>query len=203
MFASAELVTESKSSAGSTNTVAGYSIGDAIQTRNTGEIVTVSGVIDDTEGCGAMDTYPWVKSTRNLDIGGGQFDAATKHLFSFYGVKSSVYDPYNRSAEHNAAVLAEVKLNPVDTVTSNSVLNVILQESQRKEHIKLAYQALKNGGSAFFKVWRGNGTGTAGETQSNKEAIHYFGEICDVFGELNVSMPQDDIGNTIIARKTV
>ncbi len=186
---------------GTTNTVEGYSVVDTFQTRRDGTITKVMGVIDDTEGLGAMDTLPLEPGTRNFDIGGGKFNSTTMHLLEKYGVKNFVYDPYNRSKEHNERVLEEIKRNPVDSVTSNSVLNVILDEKQRKEHIELANRSLKSGGYAFFKVWRGNGTEIPEATQSNKAAIHYFSEICDVFGDYTVSMANDDIGNTIIARK--
>ena len=186
---------------GATNTVDRYSLVDTIQTRNSGERVKVVQVIDDTEGFGAMDTLPLNPYSRNLDLGGGQFDTVTNCLLSAYKVDNYVYDPFNRTQEHNYHVLNIIKKKPVDTVTSNSVLNVILKNSEREQHIKLAYQALRKGGTAFFKVWRGNASAVASHNQSNKEALHYFGELCDVFGEQNLYMPQDDIGNTIIAKK--
>ena len=46
----------------------------------------------------------------NLDFGGGKFDNATEHLAQ-QGVESLVYDPYNRTAKHNAEVLARVREN--------------------------------------------------------------------------------------------
>lgn len=184
-----------------TNTVQTYSLIDTIQTRNSGERVLVEQVIDDTEGLGAMETLPLEPNSRNLDIGGGKYDTITCHLFVQYNIKNYVYDPYNRSQEHNQEVLQRIKEQPVDTVTSNSVLNVILQKTQREEHIKLAYQALRAKGTAFFKVWRGNNSGEASQTQSNKEALHYIEELSEVFGANNISLAQDDIGNTLIAHK--
>lgn len=187
--------------AGLTNTTNGYGfVKNAQQTRNTGVTVTVPGeVIDDTEGYAAMDTLPFEPNTRNFDIGGGQFDSTSQHVHYFYKVKNYVYDPFNRSQKHNNAVLAEISSNPVDTVTSISVLNVILDEEQRKQHIKLAYQSLREGGMAFFKVYRGTGSNVPDASQSNTSAVHYISEIQAVFG--NAYIPQDDIGNTIFAKK--
>jgi hypothetical protein len=184
-----------------TNTVDGYSIVDTVQMRNSTDKVRVKGVIDDTEGCGAIDTLPLIPHTTNLDLGGGAFDSVTLYLLTQYQIKSYVYDPFNRSEAHNRETLQIIEQEPVDTVTSHSVLNVILDKSEREKHITLAYQALRQGGTAFFKVWRGTGDAIASQSQSNKDALHYFGEICDVFGENNLFMPQDDIGNTIIAKK--
>lgn len=187
--------------AGSTNTTKSYGyIHNALQTRNTGEIVTVPGsVIDETEGFAAMDSLPFKKNSRNFDIGGGQFDSISEHLKFFYKVDNVIYDPFNRSEEHNRKVLSEVKANPVDSVTSISVLNVILDANERKNHLQLAYNSLKSGGIAFFKVYRGDGSGKASEIQSNQPAAYYLQEITDVFG--NGLIPKDDLGNTIIAKK--
>lgn len=188
--------------AGSTNTTKSYGyIRNSLQTRNTGETIAVPyNVIDETEGFGAMDTLPFKENSRNFDIGGGQFDSISEHLKFFYRVNNVVYDPFNRSEEHNKKVLSEVKANPVDTVTSISVLNVILDSNERKNHIQLAYNSLKSGGIAFFKVYRGDGSGKASETQSNQPAGYYLHEISDVFG--NGLIPKDDLGNTIIAKKS-
>jgi hypothetical protein len=188
---------------GLTNTVCGYGLAKSvIQTRNSGETVIVNDVLDDTEGLTALDTLPFTVGSRNLDIGGGRFDEATRYLRRQYGVDNLVYDPYCRSKEHNTAILKEVKKNPVDSVTSNSVLNVILAKKERKSHIKLAHSSLKNGGIAFFKIWRGDGSGVPNGFQSNKEAKYYVNEIKQVFGS-HIELVKDDIGNTIFAKKIV
>lgn len=193
-----------KQNPGSTNTESGYSlVKSTIQTRNSGEIVSVTDVLDDTEALVAMDTLPFENGSRNLDIGGGHFDESSKHILKWYEVTNVVYDPYGRSEEHNSNVIKEVKKEPVDSVTSNSVLNVVLDAKERKAHIKLGYDSLKSGGIAFFKVWRGNNSGIPDldKSQSNKEARHYVEEIQNIFGKDNVELIRDDIGNTIFAYK--
>lgn len=50
-------------------------------------------------------------------------------------------------------------------------------------------------------MWRGDGSSIASATQSNKDARSYLHEVKDMFGADNVSMPADDIGNTIFANK--
>ena len=53
----------------------------------------------------------------NLDYGGGKFDNATEYLAEM-NVTSLVYDPFNRSSDHNKMVLAEIRNNgSADTVT--------------------------------------------------------------------------------------
>jgi hypothetical protein len=190
--------------AGLTNTVSSYSlVRSAMQTRNSGELVTVSDVLDDTEGLAAMDTLPLKKGSRNLDLGGGHFDGPSKHIWKSYRVTNLVYDPYNRSKNHNSNIRAKVRKHPVDSVTSCSVLNVILDKTKRKAHIQFAYKSLKSEGIAFFKIWRGNNSRIPNtETfQSNKEAKYYLKEIQKVFGRANTELIKDDIGNTIFAYK--
>ena len=41
----------------------------------------------------------------NLDWGGGKYDKGTKYL-NQWGIINLVYDPYNRSEEHNQEMLA-------------------------------------------------------------------------------------------------
>lgn len=43
-----------------------------------------------------------------VDIGGGRFDTAAEAA-RVYGAAVSIYDPFNRTPEHNAAVLAATK----------------------------------------------------------------------------------------------
>ncbi|MBP0119797.1 MAG: PLxRFG domain-containing protein, partial [Nitrosarchaeum sp.] len=50
--------------------------------------------------------HTWVAGSRNLDIGGGPYEATTNALRT-KGVTNVVYDKYNRSAAHNDAVVAQ------------------------------------------------------------------------------------------------
>ena len=81
-----------------TNTANGYSLlKETIQTRNSGEIVNVYDVLDNTEGLVPFDTHfdKSQKGHRNLDVGGGKFNTATEHVKKYYGVTNLVFDPYN------------------------------------------------------------------------------------------------------------
>ena len=109
-----------------------------------------------------------------------------------------------RPEEHNAKVLEQVKAEKFDCCTSISVLNVIDIEAARSAHISLCFNVLKEDGSAFFKVWPGNGTGVGvkgpNSYQSNKSAKHYVDEIKKIFGNENVSLADE---NTIKAVKKI
>lgn len=121
----------------------------------------------------------------NLDYGGGRFDNATEFLAE-QNVKNLVYDPYNRSAEHNKSVLAEIReRGGADTVTCSNVLNVIKEENVRNEVIRNIYKLLKNGGVAYFTVYEGSGSGegrpTSAGFQLNRKTSQYLDEIQAVF----------------------
>ena len=96
----------------------------------------------------------------NLDIGGGRFDNVAEYLDRVYQATNLVYDPYNRSDEHNRRVLSQVRKNGgADTVTCSNVLNVIAEEDARLSVIRNCKNYLKSGGTAYFTVYEGNISG--------------------------------------------
>lgn len=135
----------------------------------------------------------------NLDYGGGKFDNVADYLESEYGATNLVYDPYNRSSEHNKAVLDQVRKNGgADTVTCSNVLNVIKEPSARLAVIRNCKNYLKNGGTAYFTVYVGDSSGVGKITskgyQLNQKTPWYVDEISQVFS--NVSRK----GQLIIAK---
>lgn len=125
----------------------------------------------------------------NLDYGGGRFDNVADYLSSTYGATNLVYDPYNRSADHNNAVLAQVRKNGgADTVTCSNVLNVIKEPEARAAVIRNCKKYLKSGGTAYFTVYEGSGTGEGAPTKSgyqlNKKTDAYVDEIAQVFSSV-------------------
>jgi hypothetical protein len=130
-----------------------------------------------------LETLP---NHRNLDIGGGKYDTGTEFLKS-RGIESHVYDPFNRAAEHNEAVMGRFKENPADSVTVANVLNVIQEPEARAAVIKQAMDALRPGGKAYFSVYEGNKSGLGTETpkgwQENRRALEYLDEIKKHFPE--------------------
>jgi hypothetical protein len=125
---------------------------------------------------------------RNLDIGGGKYDLGTDYLKAERGVDSSVYDPFNRSSEHNAAILDEFKQNPADSVTAANVLNVIAEPEARADVIKQAFDHLKPGGKAYFDIYEGNKSGEGAATskgwQNNMKAKDFLEEVKSVFPDV-------------------
>ena len=98
------------------------------------------------------------KGERNLDIGGGKYDLGTEQLQKS-GVDSRVVDRFNRDDAHNRSVESWVNAEPVDTVTVANVLNVIEEDSSRREVLEQAYEAVKPGGKVYIQVYEGDRKG--------------------------------------------
>jgi len=143
------------------------------------------------------------KGSRNLDYGGGAFDKGSEYLAQEHGVDSQVYDPFNRSKEHNDIVLKGFKDKPADTATVANVLNVIAEPEARLHVIKQVHQHIKPDGKAYFTVYEGDGkdknSGNSRMTrdgwQENRPTHSYVEEIKQVFPDVRLS------GKTIIASK--
>lgn len=123
--------------------------------------------------------------TLNLDYGGGRFDNAAEELAKI-NVTNLVYDPYNRSSEHNQDVLKQVRANGgADTVTISNVLNVIAEPEARQTVLRNAKKLVKSGGKVYITVYEGNKSGSGSETkagyQLNKDTKDYVDEISQVF----------------------
>lgn len=124
-------------------------------------------------------------NTINLDFGGGRFDNVAEY-YSDKGVTNVVYDPYNRSSEHNANVLDIIRKNGgADSVTCSNVLNVIAEPEARLTVIKNIYNLAKSGAPCYFTVYEGSGSGEGSETKSgyqlNKKTADYLEEIQEIF----------------------
>lgn len=137
--------------------------------------------------------------TINVDVGGGRFDNVADYL-SQYDVINLVYDPYNRSRQHNREVIQTIRdAGGADTSTCSNVLNVIKEPEARINVIRNCYRFIKPDGIAYFTVYEGDGTGNEGVTkagyQLNRKTVEYVDEISQVFS--NVSRK----GKLIIAKK--
>ena len=135
-----------------------------------------------------------------VDLGGGRFDNAVSTLRDEHNFNLEVYDPFNRSVEHNRRVAKVVSNGQADVVTSNNVLNVIPETENQLRVVKQAHNALKDDKVAYFSVYEGNKSGISKETskgfQHNKKTSDYVDMIKGVFGEENVS-----VKNSIIRAK--
>lgn len=175
-------------------------------TNDSGEVdVALMQSAENTAGVNAFADLPYL-ADRVLDVGGGQFDTNKKFLEKL-GVELLVWDPYNRSSTHNQAVKALVS-EGVSIVTSMSVLNVVRECRARLHHITTVKSALLEKGTAYFKIWPGEGDerGTCQPTlvgntfQANADAGRFLREIQVVFGIENV-VRHATVPNLIVARK--
>lgn len=138
-------------------------------------------------------------NTVNLDYGGGRFDNATDYLATI-DVENLIYDPYNRTTEHNSKVISRIRHNGgADTATCSNVLNVIKEPAARATVIKNISTLLKNSGTAYFTVYEGTGMSDERETkagyQLNRPTAAYVEEISKYFSNVRRK------GKLIIAQK--
>lgn len=131
------------------------------------------------------DVLETVPNHRNVDIGGGAYDLGTQYLANERGIESHVFDPFNRSEKHNAAVEKRFAKKPAHTATVANVLNVIPEEEHRLGAIQRAYDMTHPEGKSYFSIYEGdrsgNGVVTPKGWQNNKPAEHYVGEVNKVF----------------------
>lgn len=146
----------------------------------------------------------WIPGTINLDYGGGKADTATEYLAE-KEVTNLIYDPYNRSSEHNRSVIQTIRSNGgADTATCSNVLNVIKEEEARLNVLKNIRKLLKSSGTAYITVYEGKGTGEAKQSQDDAYQLHrktadYLDEIHKVFpdatrkGKLIIATPTGEV----------
>lgn len=120
-----------------------------------------------------------------LDFGGGKFDNGV-YFVKDKGATLLVYDPYNRSDEHNKQVLAELKENGgADAGLNSNVLNVIKEPEARLAVLRNLKRMVKPGGDIYITVYEGSGKGNEGPTkagyQLNRKTERYMDEVRQIF----------------------
>jgi len=137
-----------------------------------------------------------------VDIGGGRFDNLVEDAAE-EGATVKVYDPFNRTPEHNSVVVDSVKDGQADMAMSHNVLNVIQEDKNIIDIALQAENAIKPNGKAHFSVYEGTGKGEGKVTtkgyQRNEKTEAYVPLIEKVFGEANVTRK----GKIITATKNV
>ena len=123
--------------------------------------------------------------TVNLDYGGGRFDNVAEYLAPL-DVINLVYDPYNRTKEHNQDVIKLIREHGgADTATCSNVLNVIKEPEVRLNVLKNINKLVKPSGTVYITVYEGSGKGNEGPTkagyQLNRKTADYLEEIQQVF----------------------
>ncbi|MEO8964956.1 MAG: hypothetical protein ABI370_09835, partial [Gammaproteobacteria bacterium] len=151
---------------------------------------------DNSAGVNAFADIHFDKNVKRiLDVGGGKFDVSRDFLQT-KNIDLLIWDPYNRSKEHNKEVRQAVQHLKVDAATSMAVLNVIPEPDVRLAHIAILKQAIKTNSYAYFKVWPGEGKlkGTHQPTvnsygypgyQANAYVDYFLPEVQLVFGKDN------------------
>ena len=123
-----------------------------------------------------------------VDFGGGKFDNAVNYLKD-KGVTLLVYDPYNRSAEHNKEVLRILKEHGgADAAVNSNVLNVIKEPEAREAVLRNIKKITKRGAPIYITVYEGRGDGAEGPTKSgyqlNRKTGDYMDEVGRVFSNV-------------------
>lgn len=123
-----------------------------------------------------------------VDFGGGKFDNAVNYLKD-QDVTLLVYDPYNRSAEHNKEVLRVLKeRGGADAAINSNVLNVIKEPEARNAVLQNIKKITKKGAPIYITVYEGTGKGNEGPTKSgyqlNRKTSDYMDEIGKVFSNV-------------------
>ena len=116
-----------------------------------------------------------------LDYGGGKYDKNTEYMQN-KGCKVLVYDPYNRTEEHNKAVFEYIQNNPIDYIVCSNVLNVIKEIpviEQILGNIKQIQEVNKSKCVVYITVYEGDKSGEGKITkkgyQRNEPLKHYLG----------------------------
>lgn len=102
----------------------------------------------------------YAPGSRVLDYGGGRYDLNVEYMRG-RGVTVSVYDKFNRSADHNTRVLEEARRDRPDYVVCSNVLNVIMED----EVVDGILADLASFGTrVLITVYEGNRTGAGAAT---------------------------------------
>ena len=125
------------------------------------------------------------EGTVGVDFGGGKFDNGVEHIRDL-GATLCVYDPYNRSAEHNREVIKTLKENGgADWAINSNVLNVIKEPEARRAVLENISKITKPGAPIYITVYEGRGDGNEGQTKSgyqlNRKTQDYLDDIREVF----------------------
>lgn len=154
----------------------------SVTSINSAKLPTIFGLVKKLGG--------FKKGTLNADYGGGRFDNAAEYLKDL-DVLNLVYDPFNRSKEHNKDVIDFIKKNGgADTVTCSNVLNVIKEPENRLAVIKNCDRLVKDGGTVYFTVYEGSGSGEGKANdkrksyQTNMKTEQYQEELEKVFSNV-------------------
>jgi hypothetical protein len=126
----------------------------------------------------------WVFVIDVLDYGGGKYDTLTDK-FAKMGIRNWIYDPFNRSKDHNKLVKKLLQARPADAAICSNVLNVIKEPKIRKKVLLEIKRLVKINGFIYTSVYEGDesskGRKTSKGWQSHRPTKNYLREIKKVF----------------------
>jgi hypothetical protein len=126
----------------------------------------------------------WARTHDVLDYGGGKYDTFTDFLARMH-IRNWVYDPFNRSEEHNALVRKLLTARPADVAICSNVLNVVKEPAVRRAILEDIRDLVESAGSVFIVVYEGDrssrGRKTSKGWQANRPTRNYLREVRKVF----------------------
>jgi hypothetical protein len=133
-------------------------------------------------------------NSHNVDVGGGKFDIGKEHIEkSVEGSQLHVYDPFNRSEEHNKSILKSSS-SKAHYVGLHNVLNVIKEPEYRKSALESAKSFMHpEHGIVHITVHEGDRSGkgrisnqdkgSGSSWQEHRKTSSYADEVGNVFPE--------------------
>ena len=122
-----------------------------------------------------------------LDYGGGKYDTNAEYMLQKCNSRVLVFDPYNRTPEHNSKVIQYFKLNPAKIVVCSNVLCVIKEYEIILDILGNIRDLMDNYGILYIRVYERDKTGVGCSTtkgwQRNQSRESYIPLIQQVFGE--------------------
>jgi hypothetical protein len=122
----------------------------------------------------------WTFINDVLDYGGGRFDKFTNLLASMR-IRNWVFDPFNRSEDHNKLVRQLLTARPADIAVCSNVLNVVKEPAARRAILKDIKTMSSPTGNVFFTVYVGDQSSRGRKTtkgfQANRPTRSYVREI--------------------------
>lgn len=122
-----------------------------------------------------------------LDYGGGKYDTNAQYMKETRDCAVLVYDPYNRTQEHNRKVLQYFTQRPAHNVVCSNVLNVIKEDDVILEVLRHIYSLMDKGGFLYIKIYERDKSGIGCKTtkgwQRNQRVNDYIPFIEIAFGK--------------------
>lgn len=145
----------------------------------------------------AVYKYIDAPNTVILDYGGGKYDTNAKYMLDKCNASVLVYDPYNRTSEHNSKVIQFFKLNPAKIVVCSNVLNVIKEDEIILDILGNIKSLMAKDGVVYIKVYERDKSGVGCKTtkgwQRNMKLISYTPYFETVFGDEYVYERKGDL----------